>query len=373
MKKIKIHFYAPLKPISSPIPSGDREIARGIYGFFLKSGNEVEVVSEFSTWFFWASFFGILYYPFALMRAIVRAFLYRPDIFFTYHLYHKAPDPILPILSFLFQRPHFVFEGIYGRSFSKKIHLWPGWFFSHLGLSRAAHVFSDKRADLEGLRLVLPENKISHIPPAIDTQNYSRDLVARNKIRSSLEVGERTLVVGVAMLRMDRKNAGVLFLLECLSELELEGFEFDYLHIGDGECFEETKKIATSKLKRAHFIGRKDPSEIKAYLSAADFFAFPGIGEAIGMVYLEAQACELPVIAFSNGGIPEVVSDGKTGFLSELMNKDEMKKTLRILFKDKQLRAQMGKNARESVVKNFDINKNYKKMLDIIHQSLERS
>jgi glycosyltransferase involved in cell wall biosynthesis len=50
------------------------------------------------------------------------------------------------------------------------------------------------------------------------------------------------------------------------------------------------------------------------------FLSFPGIRESLGMVFLEAQSCGLPVVAFNNGGIPEVVQHGKTGFLTPLFS-----------------------------------------------------
>ena len=58
----------------------------------------------------------------------------------------------------------------------------------------------------------------------------------------------------------------------------------------------------------------------RRYYSAGDMFVFPGIRESLGMVYLESQSCGLPVVAFHNGGIPEVVVDGETGFLTPALS-----------------------------------------------------
>jgi starch synthase len=56
-------------------------------------------------------------------------------------------------------------------------------------------------------------------------------------------------------------------------------------------------------------------TEVIALLSAATVFACPSVYEPLGIVNLEAMACELPVVATATGGIPEVVVDGETGWL----------------------------------------------------------
>ena len=88
---------------------------------------------------------------------------------------------------------------------------------------------------------------------------------------------------------------------------------------------------------RYRFAGRIDRKKMYRFYSAGDLFAFPGIRESLGMVYLEAQSCSLPVVAFDNGGIPEVVNKGKTGLLVPLFRESAFVNALARLIRDKGL------------------------------------
>jgi glycosyltransferase involved in cell wall biosynthesis len=79
----------------------------------------------------------------------------------------------------------------------------------------------------------------------------------------------------------------------------------------------------------------------------------PSEQESFGLAALEAMACEVPVIASRVGGIPEVVTDGETGFLSEVGDVDKMADDAARLLSDVTLRREMGKRARESAVSRY--------------------
>jgi glycosyltransferase involved in cell wall biosynthesis len=77
------------------------------------------------------------------------------------------------------------------------------------------------------------------------------------------------------------------------------------------------------------------------------------------MVYLEAQACGVPVVAYENGGIAGVVEQRKTGFLTELHNDAAFDGAIGTLLQDKTLREKMGRAALEHVRHNHDLQHNY--------------
>ena len=98
---------------------------------------------------------------------------------------------------------------------------------------------------------------------------------------------------------------------------------------------------------------------MQEFYSGGDLFAFPGIRESLGMVFLEAQSCGLPVVAFNNGGIPEVVQQGSTAFLTDPFDEKEFCTTIKHLLHNPQQRNTMGKAAAQYVRSNHDLHKNY--------------
>ena len=79
--------------------------------------------------------------------------------------------------------------------------------------------------------------------------------------------------------------------------------------------------------------------------------------EAYGVAALEAASCGLPIVASKIGGIPEIVTEEKTGFLFPPGDYFALAKYLRLLYLDKDLRQKMGAAGREVVVKKYDLMK----------------
>jgi glycosyltransferase involved in cell wall biosynthesis len=89
------------------------------------------------------------------------------------------------------------------------------------------------------------------------------------------------------------------------------------------------------------------------YLSASDVLLLPSEQESFGLAALEAMACEVPVIASRVGGLPEVVTDGETGFLSPVGDVDKMATDAARLLSDEKLRHDMGQAAREFAIDRY--------------------
>lgn len=93
------------------------------------------------------------------------------------------------------------------------------------------------------------------------------------------------------------------------------------------------------------FEGRKKRDELKYYYSAADVFVTTPWYEPFGITPLESMACGTPVIGANVGGIKYSVIDGRTGFLVEPKNPEELANRIALLIKDPHLRLKLGKDA----------------------------
>jgi glycosyltransferase involved in cell wall biosynthesis len=103
--------------------------------------------------------------------------------------------------------------------------------------------------------------------------------------------------------------------------------------------------------EQCSFVGKQP--RIVDYLSASDVLLLPSDQESFGLAALEAMACEVPVIASRVGGLPEVVTDGETGYLSPVGDLDKMAADAARLVVDHKLRREMGQRARESAISRY--------------------
>ena len=126
------------------------------------------------------------------------------------------------------------------------------------------------------------------------------------------------------------------------------------LLIGDGPERQHVEELCRQigLCDEIRFLGKQDA--VEELLAVSDLFIMPSESESFGLAALEAMACEVPVISSNIGGLPEVNIQGKTGYLSEVGNIDEMAKNAIHLLKNEKLLGEFRKNALEQARK-FDI------------------
>lgn len=357
---MRICFYAPFKPLGHPNPSGDLIIATGLYDFLIAQGHKVLIASRLrSRWIFlkpWR-FPEIIKERVAASRRVRQ---FSPDIWLTYHCYYKAPDLLGPALCKKFNIPYAIFQGIYStkqrRSLKGKI----GFFLNRQSLLAADQLFSNRERDLKNLKRIIPSERLNYIKPGIFPEQFQFDQVARDRMRKKWCRGDEPVILSAAMFRPDVKTQGLTWMIKALGKLAFDNIPFKLVIAGDGSERETLLKLAHEYLpERVVFAGRIQRNEMSQFYSGGDIFVFPGIRESLGMVFLEAQSCGLPVIAFDNGGIPEVVEQGKTAYLTPPFDEDAFNTATKQLLQDGQQRNTMGKAAAVHVRKNHDLHHNY--------------
>ena len=252
-----------------------------------------------------------------------------------------------------------VFQAAYSTSRRKDPKTWLGYHLNRRALLAADHVFVNRRLDQANLLRLLPEDRVSYVPPGVFPEQFVFDAAARRQLRTVWGARGRPVVLAAAMMRPDVKSRGLEFLLRSLALLASRR-DFLVVLAGDGQEKDRLMELADVLLPgRVHFLGLIPRSEMSRIYSAADVFAFPGFRESLGMVYLEAQSCGLPVVAFADGGIPEVVEQGTTGHLTPLHDPVAYAAAVERLLADESLREKMGRAAAKRVRERHDLNRNY--------------
>lgn len=148
---------------------------------------------------------------------------------------------------------------------------------------------------------------------------------------------------------------GYLYALETIAILKNEGYDFEYLIVGSGIDYNMLFYHATrlNISDRVRFLGELDSREVRRKLSEADIYFQPSLSEALSLAIIEASYYRLPVVSSNIGGIPEVVEDQVSGFLSTPCVPEEYAKNLLRLMKDENLRNSMGIAANKHIINNF--------------------
>lgn len=125
------------------------------------------------------------------------------------------------------------------------------------------------------------------------------------------------------------------------------------LMVGDGPERSSAEWLAHHYgiAEKVRFLGKRD--NIDELIGAAHLLLLPSETESFGLVALEAMACEVPVVVSRVGGLPEVITDGREGFLVEPHNIDGMAERALQILSDEKERREMGKRGRESARARF--------------------
>jgi glycosyltransferase involved in cell wall biosynthesis len=366
-RPLRILFYAPFKPLAHAHPSGDLVTAAGIVDYLAKQGHAVIYASSLRCrWIYWKPWRwpGII----SERQRVGRQFAGEPiDLWLTYHSYYKAPDLMGPAVSEKLGIPYVVFQGIYSTKRRRRLKTRLGFYLNRRALCSARHVFTNKKVDLLNLKRLLPDERVTYIAPGLVPDDFYFDAEARLDLRRQWNIDDDPVILSAAMFRPGVKTEGLTWVIRTCGELFRQGRKLRLVIAGDGK--EKTKLLGLAREQlpdRVRFLGEMPRSEMRRFYSSGDIFVFPGINESLGMVFIEAQSCGLPVVAFANAGVPEAVQHGKTGYLVPMYDSGRFAEAIGRLLNDEDLRRRMGRAAREYVREAHDLNRNYQKMETVL-------
>ncbi|TIX22615.1 glycosyltransferase family 4 protein [Mesorhizobium sp.] len=306
---MRIAFYAPLKSPNHPVASGDRQMARTLVKALGLAGHSVELASELRFYLREPepkSFDALKIEAREEAARLTRLWDRdgRPDLWFCYHPYYKAPDLIGSELASAFAIPYVTAEASYSRR--RNAGLWADTQALVVrAVEQAALNICFTQRDRQGLTNAIPDAVLGMLSPFIDTSVF-REMPAR---------GCPTRLVTVAMMRPGDKIESYRMLAQALGLIGHLPWTLSV--VGDGPARDEVKaQFAGFPADRIEWLGAIEPAAVPDVLYGGGIYVWPGYGEAYGVAYLEAQAAGLPVVAQDIAGVPEVVRDGQTGFLT---------------------------------------------------------
>jgi len=195
-------------------------------------------------------------------------------------------------------------------------------------------------------------DEIEVIPNFICQNHYKR--LVDSPLQKELAPNGERLLVHVSNFRAVKRPADCV---EILARVREGGVNARLVMAGDGP---ERSAVAYRAEQlgmngNVEFVGKQ--ANIADYMGVADVFLLPSELESFGLAALEAQACEVPVIATRIGGLPEVVNDGETGFLSDVGDIEKMTSDTLRLLADEDMRRSFGEKGRELAVQRYSTSK----------------
>ncbi|MET8954953.1 glycosyltransferase family 4 protein [Streptomyces sp. NPDC004393] len=196
--------------------------------------------------------------------------------------------------------------------------------------------------------------RMVQLPPGVDERTFHPGS-GGDEVRERLGFTDRPVVVCVSRL-VRRKGQDTL--IQAMPRILAKEPEAVLLIVGGGPYEGDLRGLAheTGVADAVHFTGTVPWSELPAYYGAGDVFAMPcrtrrgGLDvEGLGIVYLEASATGLPVVAGDSGGAPDAVLDGETGWVIRGGSAEDAADRIITLLGDPELRRRMGERGRQWV------------------------
>jgi glycosyltransferase involved in cell wall biosynthesis len=286
-----------------------------------------------------------------LLRRYENGTANRPDLWFTYHVYYKAPDWIGPRISEALDIPYVIAEASHAPKRQGG-----AWAIGHDAAAAAIRT-ADRIIGINAANIpcVLPllsdPGRLMPLRPFLDTGLFEN---APPRAAEPADGHPVPVLMTTAMMRHGDKAASYRLLAEALARLD--SLPWQLAIIGDGAARVDIEALmAPLGEERVRYLGQRETVEMPNLLNQADLFVWPAVREAYGMAMLEAQAAGLPVVAGNAGGVNEIIQHGITGVLVPEGSVAAFADAIAGLLSDRAQMAAMGVAARQKVAKEHSL------------------
>jgi phosphatidylinositol alpha-1,6-mannosyltransferase len=239
--------------------------------------------------------------------------------------------------------------------------LWPfNWAIRYIGqnVDHLTYLGDFTRSEISRALSQKSKSALVKIAPGIDTSHFAPHPDA-SKLRHSLGLADKKVIVSVGRL-VHRKGQDCL--IAALPQILSVQPDTHILMVGEGPYRKRLEKLANDLGVESSitFIGRIQYMDLPTYICVGDLFAMPSRSrlaglevEGLGIVYLEASACGLPVIAGKSGGAPDAVIEGVTGVTVDGKSSPAIANAAISMLDDLEKARAMGAHGRDWVISNW--------------------
>jgi glycosyltransferase involved in cell wall biosynthesis len=205
------------------------------------------------------------------------------------------------------------------------------------------------------------------IPNGIDLAKFAPDPGAKADVCRGLGVPDTTRFIGTVGRLAPEKNQRLL--ITAAAPLLSESVRL--MIVGTGPEADDLQRFAASLPtgRYVHFMGARQ--DVGRLLAAFDVFTLTSLTEGLPLDIPEAMAAALPIVSTSVGGIPDVVEDGKIGFLVPSRDQRALRERLQELLDDPSLAAVMGTRARSVALSRYSAERMTHDYMKLYHRLLD--
>lgn len=215
------------------------------------------------------------------------------------------------------------------------------------------------------------DSPVKVIPNGINIDmEFNPDLINREKSREELKLNEDELAVFFIGRLSEEKNPDVFVnVAKAVAEHSSNTKKIEFFIIGDGPMRKGIEaEIVKHKIPRVTYLGYQ--SDVAKYLAAADVFILPSAAEGFPLSVLEAMAMRTAVIASRVGAVPDVIRNGKNGYIVEPGSVKDIESAIAKLF-NAETRASIQQSARKDVEEKYSNKKlgdNYRTLYEEVQK-----